>query len=461
MLIPAAHSIWLLLATLYAFLALGSCSATVPATVYAVQTELPLPRPEYERRLTILSARGQDTQELFRAANLFMIEHPDILISVHTIGDENDYSAALRTRLLAGERVDLFHIFGHADMIELAPHLDDLSDLYWAGGAIANTLEPVTAGDELLGLPFSIEGLGLLVNPNIFAYAGVSLAGTGEDFDTLEDAWRELRELITLGNVLNLSFPDLRSVTALPGLDDEFISRQLSDIALSGAFISPQSAATASSIGSANLTGAGLYISLLARYTTHGGSWDMLMDISQLDQLEALASQRVAAIQQSTEVFGTLTALNPETAEDFRLMPIPISGGGEGAVYVHSPVYWAVNAGAEDDSRALAREFLSWLYRSELGAALIAVEMGILSPFRDTAAPTDNPMHTQLLEYISTGQILPRRYRDFPAGWASLSFATALREHFTIFEVNWPVVSGRIAEDWMGARANYPIHAIG
>jgi len=445
--------VWLLITVLYTFLAMGSCAAQPVVPIYAVQIETPPPAPEHERQLSILSARGEDSHRMLRAANLFMLEHPGTLISVHTVENEADYAPALRSRLLDGGRVDLFHIFGHGDMIELAEHLDDLSDLYWAREATADTLEPVSIDDRFYGIPFSVEGVGLIVNTRIFAAAEIPLADTGDDFGTLEDAWRELRALITLGNVLNTDFPELESVTSLPGIDDDFISRQLADIALGGEFGSSAAAAQAHGIAYTNAQSMGLYVSLLARYTTHGGSWAALADISRSQQVDGgLAIERVAVIQQSTEIYPRLIAANSDLEDALAFMPIPLPGAHQGFVYTYAPAYWAVNAAADEDTRALAREFLTWLYRSEAGAAFLAEEFGALSPFRETAAPTGNPLHDQLLEHINNGRALPRRHREFPEGWAVSSFGASLREYLVNPELSWEEVTRQITQDWIIAR---------
>jgi len=430
-----------------------SCAAAPPAHVYAVQVELPPPPPEHSRQLSVLSARGEDSQRMLQAARLFMLEHPDVLISVHTIERESDYGPALRSRLSDEGRIDLFHILGHADKLELGEHLDDLSDLYWAREAIADTLEPVSAGEQFFGIPFSVEGMGLIVNTRVFEAAEVSLEGAADDFEALEDAWRELRALITLGNVLNIEFPELESVTSLPGMDDDFMARQLADIALSGEFRSPAAAAQTPTISFTNAPEIGLYISLLARYTTHGGSWAALADITRTRQIEdGLAVERVAVIQQSAGVYPRLLAANPYIEGHLRLMPIPLPGAERGFVHTHAPAYWAVNAASDDDARALAREFLTWLYLSETGAAFLAEEFGVLSPFQETAAHTGNTLHTQLLELIAQDRALPRHYREFPQGWAAGSFAPALREYFTTPSLSWEEVAHRVTHDWIIAR---------
>jgi len=450
MLIAAANVISLLLTMLYAFLALGSCALPVPAPIYAVQTDIPLPAEE-GRRLAILSARGDASHSLLRAANLFMLENPGVIISVQTIGAETDYGSALRSRLLSGERVDIFHIFGHSDMIELKSHLEDLSDLYWAENAIADTLEPVSADGRFFGIPYSVEGIGLIANRRIFDAAGVSLSGVNT-FDELEDVFRDLREKITSGE-LRADFPLLESVTSLPGMDDDFLSRQLADIAIGGEFSTSASAVRAASISYSNAQAMGLYVSLLARYTTHGRAWTMLMDIHRSDQVEnGLAIERVAVIQQNVQVGCRILDVNSELGRHLLLLPIPLDGADHGYIYTHAPIYWAVNSGADAEAKSLAREFLTWLYRSETGARFIAEEMRVLSPFRDTGTDTANPLHNQLLSYINQGRYLPRRHRDFPQGWAVNSFANALRDYFTVRELTWDEVVRRKMQDWIYTR---------
>ena len=450
MLSTAANIATMFFTMLYAFLALGSCAVPLPTPVYAVQTEVPRDRQQ-EPRLTILSARGEESHSLLRAANLYMEENPGILITVQTIGMEGDYNTALRARLLAEERVDLFHIFGHTDMAELAPHLEDLSDLYWARQAVADTLAPVSTEEAFFGIPHSLDGLGLIANRKIFEAAGVSLAEIGS-YDELEEAFRALREVMTSGT-MRTDFPNLETVTSLPGLDDDFLGRQLADIALGGEFESAAYTAQATSITYQNAEVMGLYVALLARYATHGRGWSTLVEIPASEQVEnGLATERVAAIQQSVSVYPRLVALNPDLEGSLTLLPIFLPGGEQGHVYTHSPVYWAVNTAASEESKALAKSFLTWLYRSEQGAAFLAEEMGLLSPYRDAAAPTSNPLHRQLLGQIDAGRSLPRQHREFPAGWSG-QFADALRDYLTLIDLNWEEVAQRNRENWFDARS--------
>ena len=179
----------------------------------------------------------------------------------------------------------------------------------------------------------------------------------------------------------------------------------------------------------------------------------MLMDIPGSMQVEnGLAAGRVAVIQQSAEVYPRLLAINPDLEGDFRLMPIFLPEAENGHIYTHAPVFWAVNANSGEQSKALARDFLTWLYHSEAGAGFLAEEMGVLSPFREYAAATANPLHAQVLRLIAQGRSIPRRHREFPPGWGTDSFAAGLRDYFTIRELIWDEVVRRNVQDWAYAR---------
>lgn len=451
MLSTALHVILSIFTALYTFVVLGSCSLSLPPQpVEAIRQDIP--QESNTITLNILNSRPEIAQALQESANLFLENcGKEASIRIHTVGGDSSYRATLRARLTAGEQVDLFHIFGHKDALELQPYLEDLSLLPWAKEAIPFTLEAVTLEETLLGIPYSVDAVGLIVNRDIFQAAGIPLEDMA-DFEGLEESFRTLREQITLGE-LKESYPELEAVTQLPGQDYTFVGGQLADITLGGEFATAAQAAKASSLLMERQKAAGQYLDLLARYATNGKGWKNLPGVTHVMQVEeGLAAQRVAVIQQKVSVYSRVAAVDEQVARRLRLLPIPLPEE-DGKIYAEVPAYWAVGAKAAPQSKALALEFLTWLYQSEAGATLLATRFGLVSPYRETAVDTNVPLHKQMLGYLEQEAFLPRRYREFPTDWVNRGFGEAVRSYFTIRELTWEEAMEQVQKEWSTLRA--------
>jgi len=343
--------------------------------------------------------------------------------------------------------VDIFQVFGERDARSLGLQLTDLSELEWLQDAMDGTLDAVTRDGGIFGIPYSLEGVGLIANRAIFDAAEISLSEI-ETYEDLWEAFRELRRQIRAGE-LREKFPDLVVVTEFPAGSSVYLTRQMADIALSGAFNTPHEAANATVLGMPGSKAAENYFRLLASYTYSRNDWTWLPGIGQRRQLEeGLAAGRVAIIHQNTDVYRSLIAENPELAGQLTLLPVPLEDSGTSSIYTGVPMYWAVNMASEPEVREAAMAFLTWLYRSETGARIVAEEFGAVSVFRQSAVDTNNPLHRQMLEYVRRGRTKPWLHAEAPAGWGSEAFAPAVRQWLESAGQGWDGLMEGCMQQW-------------
>lgn len=403
--------------------------------------------------MNILQCRPEISLSLQQATDSYIKQQDDMLqINVQTVADERDYRATLRAKLLAGEPVDLFHITGATDANTLMPYLEDLSALSWVNSAAGGVAEAVTVEDRIYGVPYSIQATGLIANRNIFEAVGIPL-GNIVDFDSLNEAFAELKEQIDSGTLKD-QFPNLSAVTEFAGQDAAYLSDIIADVALTGAYSSPLQASLSPSLNLPDGSEAESFISLLARYSPHGGNWPGLVTVAQNGMVEnGFATQRVAVILQDAEVYRRIYAINPDLEGRLALLPIPLEGEETSYLYIGSPVYWAVNAASNDQAKTAAEDFLTWLYRSQEGATLLAEEFAVFSPYRDTAQPTNFTVHKPLLAALEEDATQPQIHREFPETWGEKVFAAQLQEFFTIYDKSWAEMITACQEGWVEARA--------
>jgi len=448
----ALRAIGMVLAFLYTLVALSSCPATVSnkeTPVLATKEEVPLGHSA-PVVVNILQPRGDIALQLQAAAELFLHSTGSgAQIRIQTVEGKEAYRTALRAKLVNGEQVDLFHLFGYQDLRELRDYAAPLTGLSWISKTEPDLLDPVTVDGKIYGVPLSVEGIGLIANEEIFDAAGIALSEIGS-FEDLVAAFQDLRGKIDSGELLK-EFPDLKAVGEFPAGDASFME-QMANIAFTDVFGSARKAADAPVMGLSHNDAFEEYVRSLARYTSSRKDWTSLNSVAQNLQVECgLAAGRVAVIQQNVAIAGRVHRLDEEISAKMVLLPIPLDGVEQSTVYVGVPSYWAVSARSDPEAAEVAKAFLTWLYRTEEGTGVLAEEFGAISPYRDTAQSTGYSLHSQLMSYIDSGRTRPLLHNEFPRDWCGDVFAPNLRAYLAD-ELEWQPMLDDNYQSWARMR---------
>ena len=384
--------------------------------------------PGAERGIVnILQSRAQISLPLQQAVEMYMAVNPHALINVHTVAGASDYRIALRTRLLAGGRVDVFHVFSGQEARSLYAHLEDLSSLAWIADAMESLAEPMRFNGGVFGIPYSLEAHGIIANRNIFEVAGIPLMDV-VNFASLEAAMDALSDMIESGGITG-QFPALRNVTDFPMQDRAYLGRVASGILLAGAFENPAQAAVARDVALPHAAGAEAFFYLMTRHSPKS-DWAARDGLSYFYQLEDFAAGRTAMLLSDMDGMRQILAMNPQLEGRIELMPIPLPGTGRGAIHTTTPLWWALNADSSDVAKESAKDFLTWLYTSEQGSAIIAARFGAVSPFPGHAKETGLSVHRQMLSLSARGHTTPAVWREAPHEWPDI-FSNGLRAWHT------------------------------
>ena len=427
-------------AAMYTTLGLYACRAAPGASVDLPAANIPLePKPAI---VSILQSRPQDSLPLQQAIDLYLAANPGARINVQTVAGENDYRAALRVRLLSGERCDIFQVFSGQEARELSANLANLSDLSWISDAIANTAEPLGFNGGIYGLPHSVEAQGLLLNRDAFEAAGV-IPGAINSLASLESAMEQLRAAVRESTQTD-AFPQLGNITDFPIQDKSYLARTAGNILLTGEFENTADILAAREIKLANPTED--FFRLMMRYSPRD-DWASRDGLSYSYQLERFANQEIALLLCSTADAAKILELNPALEGRLTLLPIMLPGDEHGRIYTSVPVWWAVGAHSEAPVQENAKRFLTWLYRSETGSVLTAARMGIASPWADTAKETANPVNSRMLALIEKGRSEPQLWREQPYDWGTGVLVPTFRSCFA-GEIKWEDMLTALREEW-------------
>ncbi|MBF1058555.1 MAG: carbohydrate ABC transporter substrate-binding protein, partial [Peptostreptococcus sp.] len=178
-------------------------------------------------QLDVFQFKVEFKDQFNKLAQEYMKENPNVKINITTVGGGGDYGAALKSKFSSGNEPAIFNIGGPQDVKDWQTKLEDLTDVPLAKEALPKTLDGVTVGGKVYGLPFNQEGYGFIYNKAVFEKAGIK----AEDLTTYAKLAEAVKTLDSKKKELGLD-----AVFALPAKEDWVTGLHLSNVFLSPEF---------------------------------------------------------------------------------------------------------------------------------------------------------------------------------------------------------------------------------
>lgn len=368
-------------------------------------------------------------------------ENKGIKINIETVGGGSDYGAALKSKFSSGNEPNIFNIGGPEDVTMWIDSLSDLSDTEAAKQALEGTLTGATKDGKVLGLPYNIEGYGVVYNKEIFAKAGIDAA----QIKTLDDLEAAAKVLEDKKAELGLEAPFALAAKELwvTGLhsSNAFLNAEFDNDVMK-AF---ESKTVEFKYGDQFKK----YIDISNKYSVQPTN---SLDYSQ--QMEQLFSNgKVAMTQQGNWVYSTIESVNPELAkENIGLLPIPIDGVTEGTIPVGVPMYWGVNPKGTEAEIKASKDFLDYLYTTEEGKQIVLEDFKFVPAYKgfDTNKISD-PLSKDVYTYYTEGKTTGWVFMGYPAGWGEQTVGAEIQK-YVAEKATWEEVVETAKNKWAEER---------
>lgn len=375
------------------------------------------------------------------AAKAYEKENPGVKINISTVGGGDDYGAALKTKFASGEEPDIFNIGGPEDLKTWQKSLADVSDTKSAKEAIDGTLNAVTKEDKVLGLPYNMEGYGLLYNKEVFKKAGIKT----EDIKTQADLRKAVEKIDKDKKKLGLD-----AVFAFPAKETWITGLHGANLFLAPEFDNDVNKAyEAKKLEFKYSDQFKEYIDLQQKYSVQPTT---SLDYSK--QMEELFSNgKVAMTQQGNWVFGTIDEINPEFAEKgVGILPVPVDGASEQKLPVGVPNYWAFNKNSKEPEQKEAKKFIDWLNTSDAGKKAVLEEFKFIPAYNgyDTAKIAD-PLSKEVYEYSSKGNTTGWVFMGYPTDWGMNVLGAGIQKYVSD-ETSWDNLMTDVKKQWDTSR---------
>ena len=321
-------------------------------------------------KISILQGKVEVNKQLKQIASAYEKKHPNVKITVQSIGGGTQYDPVLKTRIASDNAPAIFSLDGPASVKKFSQYTADLTNTKLAKNAVKGTLGAVTSNGKVYGVPFNIEGYGLVYNKSVFKKAGIDPSSL-TTYAKLKAAVQKLdSQKDNLG---------IKAVFATAGKETWQFSDHLANL-----YIGQQFDGNASK----------LYKSKTMKFSKNQEMKQMLdlmmqysvkpvMQVDYSAQVNKYFSEgKVAMIEAGDWIYPTVQSINSKFASNgIGMIPIPVKGY-EGKYPVGTSIWWAVNKQASSKVQKASKDFLTWLYTSKQGKKYVVNKLQFVPAYK-------------------------------------------------------------------------------
>lgn len=344
--------------------------------------------------VTIFNSKSEIQSQFEEMAEEYNASHDGVTLEVYY---SSDTVAAHMASKYSSNEPYVLSMVDAKDIYSLGPdHAIDLSGESYVG----DTNYAITIDDQVLGVPFCIEGRGLMYNADAIEKI------TGETFDptkyTTLDAFKELIDELKAGG-MEAPCGVMKEDWSLAGHFFSEIYEEQEDV---NAFVDSLYA------GEADLANNEKFNSLMDTFDVlrdNNYAADSAIAAERETSEQKLASGEIAFMFGGNWDWAVLNEYEP--SENMGLMPVPqntddgtnekLVGGGSKYLFIDS------SDNVTDEQRQAAKDFLTWLYTEEDGNTFLTETCGVVPAFSNISAEGLDPLSTSIAEYVANDALIP------------------------------------------------------
>jgi raffinose/stachyose/melibiose transport system substrate-binding protein len=340
-----------------------------------------------------------------RFEDLARIYQKETGIEVEVLGASSDsYITSIQGKLTSKQELTIFTIRTGVETEQLKMYLADLSKEPYLDQI--NTGLELAVDGKVVGIPYGIEGYGFMYNKNLVKPGDISNVSNFErTLIALKNAGKDPFELsdkgfMLIGHILNVPF-------ALQSNPLDFIARlNRGEVKLADTKEFQEWAR---------------YMGLIRQYCANP------LEITYDQQIANFATAKAAMINQGNWTWVMFEDYNVDF--DIGIAPLPIAGNNKISVGV--PNYFAVNAQASPEEIEAGKDFIEWLFTSDVGKDYIVNKLYLVPAMKNIPVGGNlDPLSKIVLEETRKGNTLMWTYNYWPNNIVNNFLVPAAQDYF-------------------------------
>lgn len=376
------------------------------------------------------------------------------------------YETTLKSEIAKKDAPTIFQINGPVGYENWKDYIADMkdSDLY---SHLTDKSLAVTEGDGVYGIPYAVEGYGIIYNNAIM-----------DKYFALTDRATTVASMAEINN-----FATLKAVV-------EDMQARKADLNIDGVFASTSMAAGEQWRWQTHLANLPLYYefkdntafdstvlaglaaneiefkyaenfkNIFDLYTNNSSSEKGLLGAKTVnDSMADFALGKCAMVQNGNWAWTQINDVDGNTVSenDIKFMPIYTGVAGEETqgLCVGTENYFAINSQVSEAKQKASLDFLNWLFTSDTGKAYVTNDLGFIAPFdsfTDAEKPSD-PLSKEVLAWMEKDTTsVVWTFAAFPSEDFKNAFGDALLEYVQ-GGLEWDQVATVVKDSWKSERS--------
>ncbi len=370
----------------------------------------------------------------------------------------NTYEQTLMARMATAEAPTLFQINGPKGYANWREYCADLTDT----ALYSHLTDPglaITDGDKVVGIPYVVEGYGILYNKAITdRYFALDDRKTA--FSSMEEvhSFSQLKALVEdmQAHRTQLNIQGVFASTSLKAGEDWRWQTHLANVPVYYEFQEKNTDLSSSAVEELSFQFGDGFRTVFDLYLSNSVTEPKLLGSKTVsDSMAEFALEQCAMVQNGNWAYSQIQGVkgNRVEAENLRFLPIYIGAPGEEkqGLCIGTENYFAINAKASEAEQKAAADFIFWLFSSETGKKYVTEKLGFLAPFDTFSAderPKD-PLTRQVADWMERDGVfsVPWNFTLFPSALFKENFGASLLKYAQGGK-SWEQVATDMAADW-------------
>lgn len=362
------------------------------------------------------------------------------------------YEQTLKSEIAKSDAPTLFQINGPIGLKNWKDYTADLTNTDFAK-ALLDPSMAVTADGKVYGVPYVVEGYGIIYNQKImdayFALDGAKAKSMDEvtNFETLKavaDDMQAKKDQLGIDGVF-------ASTSLKPGEDWRW-QTHLADLPVYFEYQDNKVDDMTDLTFSHNEE----FKNIFDLYLTDSTIDPKLASSKAVtDSMAEFALGKAAMVQNGNWAYGQIAEVagNTVAAEDVKMLPIYTGREGEDkqGLNIGTENFFSINSQASEADQKASIDFVNWLISSEKGKKFMVEDLGFIPPFNtftEAEQPTD-PLAKEVIRYMSDSEkeTVPWVFTTFPSQTFKDDFGAALSQ-YAAGQMDWDKVVELFTTEW-------------
>lgn len=363
-----------------------------------------------------------------------------------------NYESTLKSEIAKSNPPTLFQINGPIGYQSWKDYCADLKDTKFYQELTDKDLAIEGDNDGVYGVPYTIEGYGIIYNDAIMKKyissndAVIKSVGEIDSFEKLKETVEDMQKKKDMLGIKGV----FGSTSLMPGEEWRWHTH-LADLAVYHEYQDKD----VDDLDEINFTYEDKFKNVFDLYIHNSGTDPKMLGSKAVnDSMAEFALGQVAMIQNGNWAWSQISQVqgNVVKEEDVKFLPIYSDFDDEEnqGLCIGTENYFAINKQASEESKKASIDFVNWLISSDTGKDYMTNKLGNIAPFKtfgDENKPQD-PLAREILDLMKSGKkSIPWIFTTFPSQTFKDKFGAALLE-YAQGTAKWDNVVDTVKEQW-------------